>query len=99
MRNILDKLTGSANITDQMIVSDLLMATKTAMASYSLAITGTTDSTIRNTLTRYQNDAISYHEKLTKYMLTKDYYHPYDMEKQIAQDIENARAAIKLLGD
>jgi similar to spore coat protein len=99
MNSFIEKLTGMAPLTDQVIATDLLMASKTAVRNYSLAITETATPEIRQTLINHLEDAIDTHRKLSKYMMEKGFYHPQDTQKQLEVDLRAAETAMSLSND
>jgi similar to spore coat protein len=99
MNGFIEKLTGMAPLTDQVIATDLLMASKTAVRNYSLAITETATPEIRETLTNQLEDAIDTHRKISVYMIEKGYYHPLDTKKQLEVDLRIAETAMSIAND
>lgn len=99
MNGFIEKLTGMAPLTDQVIATDLLMASKTAVRNYSFAITETATPEIRQTLMDQLEDAIDIHRKISKYMMEKGYYHPQDTQKQLEVDLRTAKTAMSLSND
>ena len=96
MNGFIEKLTGLAPLTDQVIATDLLSALKSSIKNYSLAITETATKEVREILKQHLEDAIDLHEKMTNYMVNKGYYEPYDTEKQFQIDIKTAETALNL---
>jgi len=96
MNGYIEKLTGMAPLTDQVIGTDLLMASKTAVRNYSFAITETANQEIRQTLMDQLEDAIDAHWKISKYMIEKGYYHPKDTKKQLEVDLRTAKTAMSI---
>jgi len=95
---IFEKLTGMAPLTDQVIATDILMAAKSEIKNYALAITETATPEIRNTLVEHLEDVIKFHENLSEYMIDKGFYHPHDMSTQIETDMKISKTAMKLAG-
>jgi len=85
-----------APMTEQVIATDLLMASKTAIKNYALAITETATSEVRITLVQHLDDAIELHRRISMFMIDKGYYFPNDTEKQLQIDLSIADKALSL---
>lgn len=90
MGNIIQNIAGMSNMTEQVIASDFLAATKAGIKMYATALTETTNSDIRETLRKHLMVAIDNQERITNFMIKKRYYNPFDMKQQITMDIEAA---------
>lgn len=97
MNGFIEKLTGMAPLSDQVIATDLLIAAKSGIKSYALAITETATPEVRNLLKQQLEEAITLHEQISTYMINKGYYHPYDTEKQAQMDLNTAETALNLV--
>ncbi|MFL6561546.1 MAG: spore coat protein [Bacillus sp. (in: firmicutes)] len=96
MNQMLQNMTGMSGMTDQVIATDFLLATKTGIKNLALAITETSTKEVRNTLTQYLTDAIKTHEQISNYMISKGYYHPDNLSKQLELDLTAAQTALNL---
>jgi similar to spore coat protein len=97
MNTVVENLTGMSPLTDQVIASDMLIAAKAGIKNYAVAITESATTEVRNTLKQQLNDAINYHEQISNYMISKGYYNPHDVSKQIKMDISASQVAINLV--
>lgn len=88
MSNIIQNMAGMGSMTEQIIATDFLLAAKTGVKMYTYALTEAASPNVREVLRRHLDTAIQTHEKITNYMVSKGYYHPYDLQKQISQDTE-----------
>lgn len=93
---ILESLTGTAAMTDQIIASDLLIAAKSAVRNYTLALTESASPDVRKVLRRHLEDAIVLHEQVTTYLVNHGWYEPRQFTRQMQMDIENAETALGL---
>ena len=96
MTNVIQNMAGMAGMTDQVIATDFLLATKQGVKNYAWALAEVASPQVRDTLRRHLDTAISTHEKITNYMMSKGYYHAYDPQEQIRLDMKAADAAINL---
>ena len=96
MNQFVEKLTGMAPLTDQVIATDMLIAAKTGIKNYAYAITEAATEDVRNTLIHHLEDAIGFHQQITNYMVEKGYYNPQDTLKQMQVDLNTAETALKL---
>ncbi|UOR11087.1 spore coat protein [Halobacillus amylolyticus] len=96
MNNFLEKITGMAPLTDQVIATDILLAVKSEIKSYSLAITETATKEVRDTLTQQLEEVIAFHEQISAYMIENGFYHPHDTSKQLQVDMKTADTALSM---
>ena len=96
MLTIIEKLTGMDKMTDQVIATDFLIAAKCGLRSYATAITETHSPRLREVLINQLNDLITTHEAITDYMMSKGYYHAYDMHEQYHVDMKVTETALAL---
>lgn len=96
MNAIIEALTGMNKMTDQVIATDFLVAAKSAVRNYSIALTETTSKEVREVLKKHLNDAIVTHEAITNYMMKHGYYHPYNLEEQYKVDMKTTDTALGL---
>ena len=99
MNQIIQKLMGMAALTNQVIATDTLLASKTAVRNYALAITETATPEIRETLVRHLDDAIQFHKQISTYMIENEFYHPHNTSKQLEIDLNIAEKALSLTGE
>ncbi|WAH35663.1 spore coat protein [Alicyclobacillus dauci] len=90
MNPIIENLTGTSAMTDQVIATDLLMATKTGVRNYAIAITEAATPEVRSELHRQLEDSITAHEQVSRYMMDKGWYYAYNIPKQIDLDLKGA---------
>jgi similar to spore coat protein len=96
MNQMMQNMSGMAGMTEQVVATDFLIATKSGIKNLALAITETSTKEVRDTLKQYLNDAIDTHEKISDYMISKGYYHPDNLSKQLEMDITAAQTAVNL---
>ena len=99
MNGLVEMLTGMDKLSDQVIATDFLIAAKSGVQNYSIALTEVTSPEIRSTLKKQLNDAINTHETISNYMMKKGYYHAYDLKEQYKVDMKMADTALTLTGD
>ncbi|MDP4151841.1 MAG: spore coat protein [Bacillota bacterium] len=91
MNKVLENLTGVDKLTDQVIASDMLIFAKTGVTTYAKAITEAATPAVRNVLKKQLDEAISYQEQLSSYMMKKGWYNAYDMNAQINADLTQSQ--------
>lgn len=97
MNSVLESVTGMDKLNDQIIAEDFLIAAKTSIKNYSVALSVSTTPEVRNIFKKHLDEAISCHEKITNYMITKGYCVPNDPAKQFQMDIQAADTAFNLV--
>src|SRR4051812_23341278 len=96
MNQMIQNMTGMGGMTDQVVATDFLVSTKSGIKNLALAITETSTKEVRETLTQYLNDAIKTHEQISNYMISKGYYNPHNLSKQLEMDIQATQTAVNL---
>jgi similar to spore coat protein len=96
MNTIIEHLTGMNTLTDQVVATDFLLAAKTGIKTYALALTESATPEVKTVLRQHLSEAIATHEKITNYMMQKGYYHPYNVSEQIQLDVANIQTALNI---
>lgn len=96
MGNIIQNIAGMADLTEQIVAADFLVASKGGIKMYAAALAETTNPAVREVLRKHLMVAIDNHERITNYMISKNYYHPFDIKKQIDMDIEAVNKVLNL---
>jgi len=99
MNTLLKSLIGLGSMSDQVIATDFLLAAKSGVQNYAVAITETTSPHVRSVLRGQLNDAIATHEAISNFMMKKGYYDPYNMPWQFMTDLKAADTALRLAGN
>lgn len=74
----------------------LLIFAKTAVRNYAIAITETATPSLREIFQKQLQKAIKLHAKTFDFMLEKSYYPAYHLDKLLANDLKNAKAALSM---
>ncbi len=85
-----------STLTDQTIATDMLFTAKSSIKHLALAITESASPQVRSFLKQEFDIALSFHEKIFGFLQTKGWYDPFDLKKQIQNDISNANNALNL---
>ncbi len=96
MANIIQNMAGMADMTEQVIASDFLVASKSAIKNYAAAIAETTTPEVKNALRKQLDDAINSHERISTYMMNHGYYNAYDPQAQLSMDREASETVMKI---
>ena len=96
MANIIQNLAGMGNMTEQVIATDFLLASKTAIKNYAAALAETATPEVRDALRRQFDAAVGMHERITNYMMNKGYYHAYNPQEQRRVDMKAADTVMGL---
>ncbi|MDF2513672.1 MAG: yraD [Herbinix sp.] len=97
MNSFIEKLTGMDKMTDQVIATDFLISAKSAVKSYSIALTETTSPEVRTVLRTQLGDALASLDSISNYMIDKGYNDVYDLNQQFKVDIQTTETALKLV--
>ncbi|KHD86931.1 spore coat protein [Heyndrickxia ginsengihumi] len=96
MNEFIQKMVGMGGMTDQVIATDLLTSVKSGVKMLSFAVTEAATDEVRAALTEQLHHAIDLHEQVTDYMISKGYYHPYNLQEQIHVDVNTAQTALNI---
>lgn len=94
--NILQSLAGMGDMTEQVIATDFLLASKSTVRNYAIAISEATSPEVRTVLRRHLDTAINTHESILKYMMDRGYYYVHNPQEQIHLDMQTADTALNL---
>lgn len=95
MNKSFQNLFGMESLSDQVIAIDFLIAAKSAVRNYSIALTEVTSPELRDTLRDQLKDAIATHERISDYMTKKGYYDAYDLHVQYKVDMDMTESTLK----
>ncbi len=96
MNQFVQNMTGMGGMTDQVIATDFLIAAKTGIKNYALALSETSNPEVREMLRTHLNKAIDTHQEITDYMVSKGYYHPQNVQEQLKVDLQATDTALHL---
>ncbi|PJI07741.1 MULTISPECIES: spore coat protein [Clostridium] len=96
MNTVLENAHKMDILNDHVIASDFLIASKSAIRNYAIAITESVTPEVRTTLKRHLDEAISLHERILNYMMTNGYYQPYNTQEQYKVDMKSTDTALNL---
>lgn len=94
--NIIQNMAGMGDMTEQVIATDFLLNAKTAVRNYSIAISEATTPEVREVLRSQLDAAITTHERILKYMVSKNYYHVHNLQEQMRVDRKTSDTALNL---
>ncbi len=93
---ILQNIAGLGDITEQVIATDFLIASKAGVQNYAVAISETVSPHVREVLRRQLDTAIGTHEKIFSFMIKKGYYNISDPGDQIRIDLTAADTVLNI---
>ncbi len=96
MHTIIEHLTGMNVLTDQVIATDLLIAAKSGVRNYAMAVTEAATPEIKEMLTRHLEESLDLHEAISNYMMEKGWYHAWNTEEQLKLNMKNMTIALNL---
>ncbi|MDM5340342.1 spore coat protein [Fictibacillus enclensis] len=96
MNSIIENLTGMDALSDQVVAMDLLIAAKSGVRNYAMAVTEAGTPEIKEMLTRHLEEAIEMHEQVSSYIVEKGWYHAWDTNEQIQLNLTNMKTALDL---
>jgi similar to spore coat protein len=94
MNTLLEHLTGLHTMTDQVIAMDFLIAAKSGVRNYAMAVTEAVTPEIKATLTKQLEEAIDMHKRISMYMMERGWYQPWNVKEQFQFDLQNIQTAL-----
>jgi similar to spore coat protein len=89
---------GMPNLADGTVALDFLLAVKTGIKNYALALSEATSPAIRTALLNQLQSAIAMHGEISELMMSKGWLHPYDTSHQLQVDLKSAEVALRIAG-
>ncbi|KRF43491.1 spore coat protein [Paenibacillus sp. Soil787] len=83
-------------LTDQTIASDMLITAKASIKDIATALSEAATPQVRTLLKQQFDMAVSSHEQLSNFMMSKGWYNPFNIKQQIQTDIQNANTVLNL---
>ena len=96
MNPIIEALIGMDVLSDQVVAMDLLIAAKSGVRNYAMAVTEAGTPEIKEMLTRHLTETLDMHEQISLYMEEKGWYHAWNTNEQINLDLKNIDTALNL---
>jgi similar to spore coat protein len=96
MNQLIQNMVGMGGITDQVIATDLLIAAKSGVHNYAVAITEAATPELRAALKEQLFAAIDTHEAVSNYMVAKGFYFPHNLGEQLTVDLTATDTALNL---
>jgi similar to spore coat protein len=96
MTNILQNMAGMGGMTEQVIATDFLISAKSGIRNIAFAITEVATPELRAALREQLRAAVETHEGITNYMISKGYYHPFNIGEKVLVDLDTAKTATEL---
>jgi len=96
MNTVVETLTGMNTMTDQVIATDFLIGTKTAVKDLALAFTESSSTEVRELLRRHLDEALNMHHKASEFMASKGWYDAYNISHQIQMDLKTTETVLNL---
>ncbi|WP_342388710.1 spore coat protein [Salinicoccus bachuensis] len=84
---------------DELIATELLVSSKATVRAYAVALTETISPEVREILKRQLSQALNQHARIADYMIEREMYHPFDLEKQIKKDKKKVKKARKIVAE
>ncbi|WP_084185029.1 spore coat protein [Salinicoccus luteus] len=84
---------------DELIATELLVSSKATVRAYAVALTETISPEVREILKRQLSQALNQHARIADYMIEREMYHPFDLEKQIKKDKKKVKKARKIVSE
>jgi len=96
LNSFIENLTGMDALSDQVVAMDLLIAAKSGVRNYAMAVTEAGTPEIKEMLTQHLEEAIELHEQVSVYMAEKEWYHAWNTNEQIQLNLTNMKTALDL---
>lgn len=87
---------GMPELIDATIALDFLLAAKAGVRNCAIALTEAATPKVRRAMRKQLDNAVTMHEEITKLMIKKGWFHPYDLTKQFQMDVKSSQTAVQI---
>ncbi len=87
---------GMPELADSAIALNLLISAKNGVRNYAVALTESPTPEVRSVLIRQLEEAVDFHGEVTELMMQKNWFYPYNIDKQVEIDVKSAENAIDI---
>jgi len=87
---------GMPKLVDSTVAIDFLLATKSGVRNCAFALTETASLEVKEILINQLENAINMHEEISKLMIEKGWFQPYDLKEQFKLDIKSSETAAQI---
>ncbi|BCJ87255.1 spore coat protein [Effusibacillus dendaii] len=87
---------GMPELADSTIALDFLMAAKNGVRNCAIALTEIATPEVRATVRNHMEEALAMHEKISDLMISKGWFHPYNLSEQFQLDMKSADTTLKI---
>ena len=88
---ISEKAAGASTLPDKVLAQDLIKDCKFCVLTFAQAATEATDPQVRQFMSQSLREVTREQQRLADLMTDKGWYKPYDMERQLSDDIMMSR--------
>lgn len=96
MNELIKKITGMGDLTDQVVATDFLISTKAGVRNLAFAITETSSPELRHELRNQLRVAIDTHATISSFMIEKGFYYPHQFTEQTQLILQTSDTAINV---
>ena len=90
-------MTGN-RLSDQVVASDMLIFAKSGVKIYASAITEATTPAVRKILKKQLDEAISFQEQLSAFVINKGWYNADNINEQLQKDLTQSQNTLDHIG-
>ena len=87
---------GMPKLVDATVAMDLLLSSKNGVRNYAFALTEVASPEVREILIQHLENAINMHEEISKMMIEKKWFHPFDLNEQFHMDLISSQTATEI---
>ena len=87
---------GMPNLADSAFALDFLLTAKNGVRNCAIAISETASAEARVLLHRQLTEALALHDEISKLMMQKGWFHPYQLNEQFQLDVKSSDTTMKI---
>jgi similar to spore coat protein len=87
---------GMPNLLDNTIALQFLLLAKSGVRNCAIALTEAASPEVREVFIAQLETALNLHEEITKLMIRKGWFHPYDLNEQFRLDLKSSQTAVEI---
>jgi similar to spore coat protein len=87
---------GMPKLVDNTIALQFLLLAKSGVRNCAIALTESATPEVRDVLIDQLETALNLHEEISNLMISKGWFHPYNLNEQFALDIKSSQTAVEI---
>jgi similar to spore coat protein len=87
---------GMPKLVDNTLALQFLLLAKSGVRNCAIALTEAATPAVREVLINQLETALNLHEEISNLMISKGWFHPYNLNEQFSLDIKSSQTAVEI---